>query len=210
MASKDVTALDAFYEHYNRLVFSLVSCIMGNRSGAEDVLLSVFSQVWQEAAAYDASWGKPVVWLLTIARNRAIAALRSTTRQQLETETFHDERPLTQSTMKSHTVIPSDTGDAVQRAFQELSGEQRAALEMAYLKGMSHTQIATVLRQPPEVIKERIRVGMTHLRKTLQATLTLIVGVEDHLQHRRWSEKPRRAPVSQTAVKSYGDQGRVR
>ena len=51
MASKDADALDAFYTRYNRLAFSLIFRIVGNRADAEDVLTDVFWQVWQQSAA---------------------------------------------------------------------------------------------------------------------------------------------------------------
>jgi RNA polymerase sigma-70 factor, ECF subfamily len=156
MASKDVTALDAFYERYNRLAFSLVLRIVGNRSDAEDVLVDVFWQVWQESAAYDTSRSKPVAWLLAIARTRAIDARRST---------------VTQAVLKPDDLVDSDIGRAVQQALQELSEEQRAPMEMAYFQGMSHAQIASTLKEPPETVKERIRRSMTHLRKRLEAYL---------------------------------------
>ena len=76
MASKDAAALDAFYQRYNRIAFSLILRIVGNREDSEDVLTDVFWQVWQQAPRYDASRGKPIAWLLTIARTRAIAAGR--------------------------------------------------------------------------------------------------------------------------------------
>src|SRR5215813_6350619 len=81
MASKDAPALDAFYRRYNQVAFGLVLRIVGNREDAEDVLTEVFWQVWQQAQRYDASRGKPVAWLLTIARTRAIDRLRSAARQ---------------------------------------------------------------------------------------------------------------------------------
>src|SRR5581483_5944818 len=92
MASKDANALDAFYTRYNRLAFSLVFRIVGNRSDAEDVLTDVFWQVWQQASRYEPSRGKPVAWLLTIARTRAIDSVRSSTRQQLKTEEFDPQK----------------------------------------------------------------------------------------------------------------------
>src|SRR5215813_4274118 len=85
MASKDANALDAFYTRYNRLAFSLVLRIVGNREDAEDVLTDVFWQVWQQSSRYDAARGKPIAWLLTIARTRAIDRLRSTGRREVPT-----------------------------------------------------------------------------------------------------------------------------
>src|SRR5215471_9894845 len=86
MASKDSAALDAFYKRYNRIAFSLILRIVGNREDSEDVLTDVFWQVWQQAPRYDASRGKPIAWLLTIARTRAIDSIRSSNRQQSRTD----------------------------------------------------------------------------------------------------------------------------
>ena len=168
IASKDAAALDAFYERYNRLAFSLVLHIVGNRSDAEDVLLDVFWQVWQESSRYDASRGKPVAWLLTIARTRAIDTLRSSNRRQMKNEILEDERPATQAASEPDRLILSDIRRAVQEVLQELS-VQRVPLEMAYFQGMSHTEIASALKQPPGTVKDRIRSGMIYLRKRLKA-----------------------------------------
>jgi RNA polymerase sigma-70 factor (ECF subfamily) len=148
MASRDAAALGTFYESYNRLAFSLVLRIVGNRSDAEDVLVDVFWQVWQEASKYDTSMGEPVAWLLTIARTRALSALRSGNRQ------------------KSNNEIS-------QEVLMGLSAEQRVPLEMAYFKGMSHAEIASTLMLPAETVKARIRSGMCHLREKLKAHLSL-------------------------------------
>ena len=77
MTQKKGAALDAFYERYKRTAFALVYRIVGNREDAEDVLVDVFWQAWQQAGRYDESRGKPLAWLLTIARTRAIDSVRS-------------------------------------------------------------------------------------------------------------------------------------
>jgi len=66
IALKDTAALDALYERYHRLVFSLVLRVIRVREDAEDVVVDVFWQIWQQAGRYDASRGKPLTWLLTI------------------------------------------------------------------------------------------------------------------------------------------------
>src|SRR5262245_27574133 len=77
MASQDARALEIFYDRYNRVAFSLVLRIVRTREYAEDVLSDVFWQAWQQAGRYDTSRGKPIAWLLTIARTRAIDHVRS-------------------------------------------------------------------------------------------------------------------------------------
>src|SRR5215510_5048477 len=170
MASKDANALDAFYSRYNRLAFSLVLRIVGNREDAEDVLTDVFWQVWQQSSRYDASRGKPVAWLLTIARTRAIDRLRSTGRHEVPTDDpdKHRDPP---APAEPDPFVQSDTREAVHDALQSLPEQQRIALEMAYFQGMSHTEIAAALGQPLGTVKDRIRTGMMHLRKRLRPYL---------------------------------------
>jgi RNA polymerase sigma-70 factor (ECF subfamily) len=171
MASKDAAALDAFYQRYNRIAFSLVLRIVGNREDSEDVLTDVFWQVWQQAPRYDAFRGKPIAWLLTIARTRAIDSIRSTNRQQSRTDELDANTVPSDVPPVGDPFVLADTRNAVKEALKELPEPQRIPLEMAYFQGMSHTEIATALAQPLGTIKDRIRNGMMHLRKRLKAYL---------------------------------------
>jgi RNA polymerase sigma-70 factor, ECF subfamily len=173
MASKDAGALDVFYSRYNRLAFSLVLRIVGNREDAEDVLTDVFWQVWQQSPRYDSSRGKPVAWLLTIARTRAIDRLRSSGRHQSQTNDFDEQRDLPPAAAGPDPFVLTGTRQAVQDALQTLPEQQRILLEMAYFQGMSHTEIASAVGQPLGTVKDRIRTGMMHLRKRLRPACTL-------------------------------------
>jgi RNA polymerase sigma-70 factor (ECF subfamily) len=173
MASRDADALDAFYGRYNRIAFGLILRIVGNRADAEDVLVDVFWQVWQQSPRYDSSRGKPIAWLLTIARTRAIDCLRSSNRQHLQNPGGAVQNPegIQRASPEPDTFIAADTRRGVQEALQTLSEQQRIPIEMAYFEGMSHTEIAAALGQPLGTVKDRIRTGMVHLRKRLKAYL---------------------------------------
>jgi RNA polymerase sigma-70 factor (ECF subfamily) len=171
MASKDGDALESFYTRYHRLAFSLVLRILNNREDAEDVLADVFWQVWQQSARYDASRGKPVAWLLTIARTRAIDRLRSASRHQTQTSTLEGQNEPAPTVPEPDPFVLTDTRKAVQEALQSLPEQQRIPLEMAYFQGMSHTEIAAALGQPLGTVKDRIRTGMLHLKKRLRPYL---------------------------------------
>jgi RNA polymerase sigma-70 factor (ECF subfamily) len=176
MALRDAAALDALYERYHRLVFTLVLRIMRIREDAEDVVVDVFWQVWQQAGRYDASRGKPVTWLLTIARTRAIDALRSSNRRAVHVSqtatsgTPEDRLPPTADSPGNPGIL-ADTRQAVHAALKSLPEQQRIPLEMAYFQGMTHTEIAESLNQPLGTMKDRIRTGMSHLRRQLKAYL---------------------------------------
>src|SRR5262245_4229735 len=169
MASKDADALDSFYTRYKSLTFGLVLRIVGNRQDAEDVLTDVFWQVWQQCSRYDSSRGKPIAWLLTIARTRAIDRVRSAGRQEVQTLDERNDPP--PAPPEPDPFVLTDMREAVQEALQSLQEQQRIPLEMAYFQGMSHTEIAAALGQPLGTVKDRIRTGMLHLRKRLRPYL---------------------------------------
>ena len=130
-----------------------------------------FWQVWQQAPRYDSSRGKPVAWLLTIARTRAIDCIRSTNRQQGRTGELDTRQEPAPGGTEPDAFVLADTQKAVRQAVQGLPEQQRIPLEMAYFQGMSHTEIAAALGQPLGTVKDRIRTGMAHLRKALKAYL---------------------------------------
>ena len=171
IALKDSAALDAFYTRYNRIAFGLVLRIVGNREDAEDVLTDVFWQVWQQSTSYDASRGKPVAWLLTIARTRAIDRLRSSGRQRTQTDEIDEAKVAAPAGTSPDPFVQADTRQAVQQALQSLPEQQRKPLELAYFQGMSHTEIAEALGEPLGTVKDRIRTGMMHLKKRLRPYL---------------------------------------
>ena len=169
MAAKEAQALDTFYERYKRVAFSLVYRIVGNREDAEDVLVDVFWQAWQQANRYDGSRGKPLAWLLTIARTRAIDCVRS--RGNRRTEGLENRAETGPPGAVADPFIQADTREAVLEALRTLPDPQRIPLEMAYYQGMSHTEIASALNQPLGTVKDRIRNGMMHLRNRLKPYL---------------------------------------
>jgi RNA polymerase sigma-70 factor (ECF subfamily) len=171
MANKDSAALDLFYSRHNRLAFSLILRIVGSREDSEDVLLDVFWQAWQQAGRYDAARGKPIAWLLTIARTRAIDSIRASGRKHTISETEQPAQDALQSPRKDDPFVSADTRRAVREALGTLPENQRTLLEMAYFDGMTHTEIASAVKQPLGTVKDRIRNGMLHLRKQLKAYL---------------------------------------
>src|SRR5437016_12234407 len=124
MASRDADALDTFYTRYNRVAFSLVLRIVGNRQDAEDVLTDVFWQIWQQSSRYDSSRGKPIAWLLTIARTRAIDCIRSTNRHQTRTEELETHNNPSAAPPEPDSLVVAYTRRGVQEALQTLPEPQ--------------------------------------------------------------------------------------
>jgi RNA polymerase sigma-70 factor (ECF subfamily) len=171
MAGGDRHAFSDFYDRYAPLTLGLIRRIVGNEAEAEDVLQEVFWQVWQEAARYDERRGGPEAWLLNRARSRAIDKLRSIRRIG---ETF--VAPVDEGIAREPAGTMGNVGtlaedrDMVRTALALLPEPQRQVIELAFLGGLTQSEIASRLRQPLGTIKTRIRAGLERLRGHFRAS----------------------------------------
>lgn len=167
----DQGALDLLYRRYSAPVYSLVWKVLQNSEEAEDVALDVFWQVWRQAERYDPSRGAPPAWIFTLARSRAIDRLRARRRREDRTVSIDDPElnidPPDEKAAPDDVVSFRQNRDAVRAAMSKLSAVQREAVELAFLEGMTHVEIAEKLGQPLGTIKTRIRQGLIRLRKHL-------------------------------------------
>ena len=151
------------YDRYSSIVYAVALRVLGDTGAAEDILQDVFLQLWRNPSAFDSARGSLGAWLAVITRNRSIDALRR-------------RRPETDIEDVIVSVAPDLAGEAdrsraaerVRGVLGSMSGPQRAALEMAYFEGLSHSEIATKTGEPLGTIKTRIRAGLIALRKAFQ------------------------------------------
>ena len=164
-------ALDLLYRRYSSPVYSLVWKILQSPEEAEDVALDVFWQVWRQADRYDPARGAPPAWIFTLARSRAIDRLRARNRREDRNVSIDDPAlridPLDENASPDQVVSFRQSRDAVRAALTKLSAVQREAVELAFLKGLTHVEIAERLGQPLGTVKTRIRQGLIRLRKHL-------------------------------------------
>lgn len=166
------TAVEALYDRYNRLVFSVAFAVVGDRAVAEEVTLDVFVHVWRGAKTYDPGRAKVSTWLVAIARHHAIDVLRWQSARLDSKSLFLEDLP---SQNDPDPPDPEEQAElsmdrkVVQGALEELPSDQRQALFLAFFKGYSHQQIAELLQQPLGTVKTRIRLAMQKLRTILLA-----------------------------------------
>jgi RNA polymerase sigma-70 factor (ECF subfamily) len=172
VAAGDQSALSELYDATNRLIYSLVLRVLVDMSSAEEVLIDVYTQVWRQAASYDANRGAPLAWMATIARSRSIDRLRSGW-QDLRRKESIDVLGDTPANVASpeETAAASERQKFVREAMNLLTPEQRQVIELAYYSGLSHSEIAEKLNQPLGTVKTRTRLGMMKLREALAPLL---------------------------------------
>jgi RNA polymerase sigma-70 factor, ECF subfamily len=172
VATGDQSALASLYDATNRLIYSLVLRVLCDMSSAEEVLIDVYTQVWRQAASYDANRGAPLAWMATIARSRAIDRLRSGWQDQRRKEPLDvlGDAPAKVASPEE-SAAASERQKLVRKALNLLTPEQRQVIELAYYSGLSHSEIAEKLNQPLGTVKTRTRLGMMKLREALAPLL---------------------------------------
>ena len=166
-ARRDAQALRQLYDLTSSQLLACMIRILKRRALAEEALQDVFVSVWQRAAQYESKRGRPWTWLVSIARHRAIDVVRSE-RAELFREAVIEELPQLVSLDEPTAAGSERTAAAVTRCLARLTTEQRRGIELAFIDGYSHAEIARVTGQPLGTIKSWIRRGLLSLRDCLQ------------------------------------------
>jgi RNA polymerase sigma-70 factor, ECF subfamily len=169
MAEGDRDAFTAFYDRYASLVYPLIIRIVRERADAADVVQEVFWETWRTASSYDPARGTPEAWLLTRARTRAIDRVRAVRRRG---ETFvasaADGEPGLPPPSAADAAERAEDRGLLQGALAQLPDVQREVIELAYIAGLTQTEIAERLRQPLGTVKTRIRLALGRLREVVK------------------------------------------
>ena len=160
MKSGDQSALAELYDRYSSIVYAIALRVLGDAGAAEDVLQEVFLQLWRKPQAFDAARGNLGAWLAVITRNRAIDSLR-----RRKPEIDIEDVIVSVAPDLAADADRSRAAEKVRGVLGSMPALQRAALEMAYFEGMSHSEIASKTGEPLGTIKTRIRAGLMTLRK---------------------------------------------
>lgn len=165
-------ALKELYSRYSRSLRALIGSVVHEESEADDVLQESFLQIWREAHHYSPKAGKPLGWVITIARRRAIDRVRRRDSYRRAKQRFEDEvKPQVQPARHSVTdaeVSQSDLRQFLGKQMQALPKVQREAVELAYFNGMSQREIAATTNTPLGTVKTRLQLGLRKLTQCVR------------------------------------------
>ena len=169
LASGEADAAARFVRRFQARVYGVVITIVRDAGTAEDVAQETFVRAWRHAGTYDPRRGRVSTWLLTIARNAAIDAIR-VRRWSHSTRT---SSPAGSSERVAPAApedrAPPDEREHVRSALAELPAEQRRALFLAAYAGRTAREISDLENAPLGTIKTRIRSAMLKLRDALES-----------------------------------------
>jgi len=174
VAAKDSSSFDELCTMVRGLLTATIYKVLNNREDAEDVCQEVLVKIWENGDMFDRSKGRPLTWLRTMSRNRAIDRLRSKQRRADLNERFRGEIDIPaarQSRNLTDLVSTKEHASIVRDAVIKLNPEQRQVLELAYFSGLTQSEIASQLDQPLGTVKARIRRGVRSLRSHVAPTM---------------------------------------
>ena len=169
----DEHALGELFDLVAPWILGLALRILHDEDEAEEVVGDVFVQVWRHIDQHDAGRGPLVPWILSIARNRSLDALRR--RRRWWRKSAHLEQA--QDVEGGHSA-PAGSHEAavpgwpvhreVHAALAALSEEQRRVVMLSYFEGLSHREIAQRLHLPLGTVKTRLRMAHENLTEGLR------------------------------------------
>jgi RNA polymerase sigma-70 factor (ECF subfamily) len=157
-------ALAQLYDRYNGILKALILRVIHNEAEAEDLLQEIFMEIWSQAKNFSAQKGKPLGWMVTLARRRAIDGLRkkqayARAEERLQQET--EQQP--DAWVHNATEEEIEFGDRralIRRVITTLPVAQQQAIELAFFRGMSQREIAANTNTPLGTVKTRLELGL--------------------------------------------------
>lgn len=169
-ATGDEAAFAELYDAVSPRLFGLVRRVVRDPAQSEEVTQEVFLEIWRHSARFDPSRGGALSWMLTIAHRKAVDRVRSAEAARHRDEGYGSSNQDVTHDSTAEAVVERLDAERVHRALETLTSAQRQALELAYLSGYTHTEVASMLDLPLGTAKTRIRDGLIRLRDTLGVT----------------------------------------
>jgi RNA polymerase sigma-70 factor, ECF subfamily len=166
------TALRELYERYGKTLKAVITHVVHEDAEADDVLQEIFLQIWKEAANYSPQAGKPLGWVVTLARRRAIDRLRrrqAYCRAKDRFESQIEQQPDAWVRNRiDEELVRSDMRRFLKRQMDTLPPYQREAIELSFFEGLSHREIAAVTGTPLGTVKTRLELGLRKLTNCIR------------------------------------------
>lgn len=179
VASYDSKALEALYNRYSTILYTLIKTIVSDQKLAEEILSDVFVIIWRKVNHFDFEKGNVYTWLITLARNKAVDTLRMK-KSGVETQPYSDE-------YEDKFIIPVIKSDGkglelkdalnrtvkMQKAMEDLTDAQQYVIHLAYFEGLTESEIAAKLNIPVPTVKSKIRIALNNLKENLAKGYTI-------------------------------------
>lgn len=162
----------ALYADHGAMLIGYVTKLTGDRHLAEDIVQETLLRAWRNSAVLAQAPGSPRGWLITVARNLVIDAVRAKRARPSEVayDPFDGAQPRATVDGRDHAEDLANSM-VVADALHALSPEHRDALVQTYFHGRTAAEAAQVLGVPAGTVKSRVHYALRALRSTLGQSL---------------------------------------
>jgi RNA polymerase sigma-70 factor (ECF subfamily) len=157
---------DVIETHYAS-IYRLLLFLTRDASRAEDMTQEVFASAWSAIHGFRGD-ATVKTWLRRIAYNLFVDAQRRRKRDESLVGKFREGDPPAAADPLSR-IMADEHLARIYRAMDDLDGDERAAVLLHYLDGLSYREMARVLEQPAGTLK-----WMTH--QALEKLRTRVIG----------------------------------
>ena len=171
MAEGDEHALGALYDATLGKVYGVAMRVVGDTALAEDIIAEAYHDAWRNAGRFDSKLGRPITWLLTICRNRALDEYRRRAADMRKTESAAQYSVAETADTPDELLAAIEAGHVVHGLLAAISADDRQLIAMAFFKGLSHQQIADHTDMPLGTVKTRLRRALQKLNAGVPADL---------------------------------------
>ncbi len=174
----DEAALAALYRRHKAIIRTVIARVVHTDADVDDVIQEAFLEVWKRAQTYEASKGKVLGWMITMARRRAIDRVRRRLAYARAEERMRLQNDGEEEARYRHVeedAVASERSAFVQQALATLPEAQREAVKLAFYGGLSQRQISAKTGVPLGTIKTRLELAI----RKLHAALSSMGGAEE-------------------------------
>lgn len=163
-ACSDAEAFRQLYDLESGVLYGVALRITRQPALADDVLHDAMLQVWRNAGQFDAARGSGRAWMLGLLRYRAIDVARRAGR-----ETLMSDPPDQLDPQLDPFERLAETRDErmLERCLGEIEDRPRTLVELAFIEGLTHAQVAARVGEPLGTVKSVIRRALAALRSCM-------------------------------------------
>ena len=153
IAAGDKQAMRILFIRHNVRVFRFLVRLVGDKSAAEDLVSEVFLDVWRQAGRFQGR-SQVTTWLLALARNKALSALRRRSTEELDAEAvaaIEDPQDNPEAAIQNR-----QTSEILLNCLTKLSPPHREIIDLVYYHEKSIDEVAEITGVPQNTVKTRM------------------------------------------------------
>jgi RNA polymerase sigma-70 factor (ECF subfamily) len=170
VAAGNQSAFEALYRLLSRRIYAFLFRMLKSAEAADEVMADTMYEVWKAAVRYRGD-ARVATWVLGIARNKALMAMRNRPRVRYEdiedlADTLDSDAP------DGYALLAQrEARELIHRGLLGLSEKHRECLHLTHFEDLSMREIAGLLGIPEGTVKSRL----SQARRRLAASVSVMM-----------------------------------